>query len=92
MVYSVLLGHWELTAAELLSLGNATPSALVPHGGNILGLLLVLGLSDCSDWLLGLGFWNMIPVEVVSELLPGDGFRVGMVGEVGLPPGLSYSP
>lgn len=52
-VHSVLLGHWVLTAVELLSLANATPSGLVPHSGNILGLLLVLGLSDCSDWLLG---------------------------------------
>jgi hypothetical protein len=52
-VHSVLLGHWELTAAELLSLGNATPSGLVLHSGNILGLLLALGPSDCSDWLLG---------------------------------------
>jgi hypothetical protein len=34
----------------------------------------------------------MVPAEVVSELLAGDGFRVGMGGEVGLPPGLSYSP
>jgi hypothetical protein len=52
-VHSVLLGHWELTTAELLSLGNVTPSGLVPHSGNILGLLLALGLSSCSDWLLG---------------------------------------
>jgi hypothetical protein len=27
-VHSVLLGHWELTDAELLSLGNAMPSDL----------------------------------------------------------------
>jgi hypothetical protein len=52
-VHSVLLGHWELTAAELLSLGNATLSGLVPHSGNILGVLLALGLSGCSDLLLG---------------------------------------
>jgi hypothetical protein len=28
---------------------------------------------------------------VVSELLPGDSFKVGVGGEVGLPPGLSCS-
>jgi hypothetical protein len=28
-------------------------SGLVPHSGNIHSLLLALGLSDCSDWLLG---------------------------------------
>jgi hypothetical protein len=42
-----------MTAAELLSLGNATHSGLVPHSGNILSLLLALGLFGCSDWLLG---------------------------------------
>jgi hypothetical protein len=52
-VHYVLLGHWELTVVELLSLGNATPSGLVPHSGNILSVLLALGLSGCSDWLLG---------------------------------------
>jgi hypothetical protein len=45
--------HWELTVAELLSLDNVTPSGIVIHGGNILGLLIALGLSDYSDWLLG---------------------------------------
>jgi hypothetical protein len=34
----------------------------------------------------------MVPAEVVPELLPGDGFRVGMGGEVSLPLGLRYSP
>jgi hypothetical protein len=29
------------------------PSGLVPHSGNIYGLLLALGLSGCSGWLLG---------------------------------------
>jgi hypothetical protein len=52
-VHSVLLGHWKLTVAEMLSLGNATPSGLVLHNGNILGLLVALGLSDYSDYLLG---------------------------------------
>jgi hypothetical protein len=36
--------------------------------------------------------WNMIYVEVVSELLLDDGFGVGMGGEIGLPLGLSCSP
>jgi hypothetical protein len=52
-MHSVLLGHWELTAAEPLSLGIATPNGLVLHSENILGLLLMLGMSSCSDWLLG---------------------------------------
>jgi hypothetical protein len=52
-MHSVLLGHWELTVAELLSLHNVTPSGLVLHSGNIIGLPLALGLSSCSDWLLG---------------------------------------
>jgi hypothetical protein len=34
-------------------LGNASPSGLVLHSGNILCLLLVLGLLGCSDLLLG---------------------------------------
>jgi hypothetical protein len=29
------------------------PSGLVPHSGNIHGLLLALELLDCLDWLLG---------------------------------------
>jgi hypothetical protein len=48
-----MLGHWELTVAELLSLGNASPSDLILHNVNILYLLLALGPSDYSDWLLG---------------------------------------
>jgi hypothetical protein len=52
-VHSVLLGHWELTVAELLSLDNVTPSGLVLRSGNFLGLLLVMGRFDCFDWLLG---------------------------------------
>ena len=48
-VHSVLQGHWELTAAELLSLGNATLSGLVPHSGNIHDLLLALELLGCAD-------------------------------------------
>ena len=53
-VHSVVLWHWELTAAELLSLSNDSPSGLVPHNGNIRGLLLALELLGCSGWLLGL--------------------------------------
>jgi hypothetical protein len=52
-VHSVLQGQWELIAAELLSMGNATPNGLVLYSRNILGLLLALGLFDCYDWLLG---------------------------------------
>jgi hypothetical protein len=51
-VHSVLQGHWELAATELLSLGNNSPSGLVPHNGNICGLLLALQLLGCSGWLL----------------------------------------
>jgi hypothetical protein len=35
---------------------------------------------------------HMVATEVVPELLPSDGFRVGMGGEVGLPPRLCCSP
>jgi hypothetical protein len=42
-----------LTVADLLSLGNDSSSGLVPHSGNICGLLLALALPGCSDWLLG---------------------------------------
>jgi hypothetical protein len=52
-LHFVLLGHWELAAAELLSLRNDSPSGLVPHNGNIRGLLLALELLCCSWWLLG---------------------------------------
>jgi hypothetical protein len=34
-------------------LGNDSPSGLVPHNGNIYGLLLALKLLGCSGWLLG---------------------------------------
>jgi hypothetical protein len=34
-------------------MGNELPSDLVPHSGNICGLLLALGLLGCSNWLLG---------------------------------------
>jgi hypothetical protein len=38
-----------LIAAELFSLGIASPSDFTLHNGNILGLLLALGLSSYSD-------------------------------------------
>jgi hypothetical protein len=47
------LGHWELAAAELLSLGNDSPNVLVPHSGNMHEFLLALALLGCSGWLLG---------------------------------------
>jgi hypothetical protein len=52
VVLLILLGCWKLAANELLSSGNESLSDLVPHSGNIHGLLLALGLSDCSGWLL----------------------------------------
>jgi hypothetical protein len=51
-MHSAWQGHWELAAAELLSLGNGSPSSLVPHSGNTRGLLLALELLGCSGWLL----------------------------------------
>jgi hypothetical protein len=53
VVLLVLLGCWKLATTELLSSRNETPSGLVPHNGNILGLLLVLALLGSSGWLLG---------------------------------------
>jgi hypothetical protein len=53
VVLFVLLGCWKLTAAELLSSGIASPSDVALCNGSILGLLLVLVLPGCSDWLLG---------------------------------------
>jgi hypothetical protein len=42
-----------MAAIELLSSDCDSPSGLVPHSGNIHGLLLALVLHDCSDWLRG---------------------------------------
>jgi hypothetical protein len=42
-------------------------------------LLLVHCHQACGD---------MVLAEIVSEFLPGDGVRVGMGGEIGLPPRL----
>jgi hypothetical protein len=42
-MHFLLLGHWELTVAALLSLGIASLSDPVLHSGNILSLLLELG-------------------------------------------------
>jgi hypothetical protein len=53
VVLLVLLGCWKLTTVELLSSGIASLSGLVLHNGSIFSLLLALGLSGCSDWLLG---------------------------------------
>jgi hypothetical protein len=53
VMHSALQGHWELAVAELPSLGNDSPSGLVPHIGNMRGLLLALKLLGCSGWLLG---------------------------------------
>jgi hypothetical protein len=51
-MHSAWQGHWELAAAELLSLGNDSPNGHVPHSGNM-RVLLVLELLGCSGWLLG---------------------------------------
>jgi hypothetical protein len=51
--HSALLGHWVLAGAELPSLDNASPNGIALHNGNMLCLLLALGLLDCSGWLLG---------------------------------------
>ena len=50
-MHSVCLGHWELAAAELLSLGNDSPNGLVPHSGSTHDF--ILALLGCSGWLLG---------------------------------------
>jgi hypothetical protein len=52
-LHSARPGHWEMAAAELLSLGNDSPNGLVPHSGNMHDFLLELALLDCSGWLLG---------------------------------------
>jgi hypothetical protein len=52
-VHLALPGHWGWSADAPSSLGNASPSGLVLHSGNILCLLLALGLLGCSDSLLG---------------------------------------
>ena len=41
-----------LAAAELHSLGNDSPSGLVPHSGNMHDFLLALVMLGCSGWLL----------------------------------------
>jgi hypothetical protein len=53
VVLLVLLGCWKLATAGLLSSGNELPSGLIPHYGNVHNLLLALGVSGCSGWLLG---------------------------------------
>jgi hypothetical protein len=52
-IHSAWQGHWELAVVELLSLGNDSPNGLVPHSGNMGGLLLALELLGCCGWLLG---------------------------------------
>ena len=53
VVLLVLLRCWKLAAAEILSLSNDSCNGLVPHNGNIHGLLLALVLPNCFGWLLG---------------------------------------
>jgi hypothetical protein len=52
-VHSTRQGHWELAAAELPSLGNASPSGVVPHNGSMHDLVLELEILGYSSWLLG---------------------------------------
>jgi hypothetical protein len=52
-LHYVWLGHWELAAVELLSLGNDSPNGLVLHSGNMHDFLLALTQLGCSGWLLG---------------------------------------
>jgi hypothetical protein len=42
-VHSVVLGHWELTAVELLSLGSTMHNGLVLHNGTSLACCLRWG-------------------------------------------------
>jgi hypothetical protein len=44
------IGSWLLLSCFL---GNDSPSGLVPHSGNMCGLLLALQLPGSSGWLLG---------------------------------------
>jgi hypothetical protein len=53
MVLLVLLGHWLLAAAELLSWDSSSHSGFVLHSRSMHDLLLVLGLLGHSGWLLG---------------------------------------
>jgi hypothetical protein len=71
VVLLVLLGCWKLAVAELLSSGNESLSGLVPHSGNIHGILLALG---CLAALIG--GWGRkarclaaLPLIPVSSLL-----------------------
>jgi hypothetical protein len=53
VVLLVLLGHWLLASAELLSLDSSSPSGFVLHSRSMHNLLLALGLLGHSGWLLG---------------------------------------
>jgi hypothetical protein len=54
-------------------LGNDSPNGLVPHSGNMHGLLLALELLGCSSWLLGQE--GMVPdcYDVDTDFLPAGG-------------------
>jgi hypothetical protein len=53
VVLLLLLGCWKLNAPGLPSSGITSPSGLALHNGNILYLLLALGLPSYPDYLLG---------------------------------------
>jgi hypothetical protein len=61
------LGHWELAAAELLSLGNDSPNGLVPHSGNMHDFLLALALVGC--WGRKAGCLVALTLILISSLL-----------------------
>jgi hypothetical protein len=67
-VHSASLGHWCLATVELPSSDNASPNGLALHNGNILCLLLALGLLYYSGWLLGQSY------EVPADSTSGTDF------------------
>ena len=58
-----------MAAVELLSLGNDSPSGLVPHSGNMHDFLLALALLGYSGWLLGLILISSLLVILMVLLL-----------------------
>jgi hypothetical protein len=105
VVLLILLGCRKMIAAELLSLGIASPSDLPLHNGSILGLLLVLGLSGCSDWLLGqegevpnyfASDTDFLPVGCVGGTTAAKGTASGIAADVNVDSGADvpkgYSP
>jgi hypothetical protein len=59
-----------MATAKLPPLGNVSPSGLVPHNGNMCGLLLALELLGCSGWLLGQEGEVSGCFDAVTDFLP----------------------